>query len=110
MTRSELIGCAIVGVLTLLVVAMAIVLLTGKGAWMIAGFNMLDKKEQERYDVPRLCKFMGKYLLSIALVIPAIPIAGIFRLGWLTALVISYLVLSALFVGVYCNTGSRFRK
>lgn len=109
-TQADIVACTIVGIIILLLIAMSIVLLMGKGGWLIAGYNTLTREEKAQYDSIALCKFFGRYLLSIALLTPAIPIGGIFKINWLTAVYVAYVVISAIFVAVYCNTGSRFKK
>lgn len=110
LTRSDIIVCAVTGAVMLLLLAMSIALLRGKGAWLIAGYNTMGKKEREKYDVAALCRFMGRYLLSVTLLLPAIPIGGIFKVNWLPLAFGLYVAISAMFVIVYCNTGNRFRK
>ena len=56
----------ICGGFCLLFVVMGISLLAGRGAWLIAGYNTMPKKERERYDERALCRFMGKLMLYCA--------------------------------------------
>ncbi len=109
-SQNDIAACVIVGFVMLLMIGLSVVLLRGKGAWLIAGYNTLNKKEKEKYDSVALCKFVGKYLLSVSLLMPAIPIGGIFKLHWLVAAYICYMLISVFFVIVYCNTGDRFKK
>ena len=53
---------------------------------------------------------MGRYLLSVALLTPAIAIGGILKLSWLSIGYTLYVVISVIFVVIYCNTGNRFKK
>ena len=39
--------------------AISIILLIGKGSFLIAGYNMLSKEEKQRYNIRRLCRVMG---------------------------------------------------
>ena len=110
LTGNDMAGCVIVGVITLLMTAMSIALLRGRGAWLIAGFNTMDPKEREKYDAEALCRFTGRYLLSVALLTPALPVGGIFGVSWLPIGYTLYVVISTIFVVIYCNTGNRFRK
>lgn len=110
MTKDDLIGCIAVGAGMIVVIALSVVLMRGKGAWLIAGYNTMDQKEKDRYDSTALCKFMGKYLLSVSLLMPVIPIGGMFKINWLGFVYGAYVLLSAIFVIVYCNTGNRFKK
>ena len=54
LTGNDIAACVIVGIITLLMLFMSIPLLRGKGAWLIAGFNTMDKKEREKYDAEDL--------------------------------------------------------
>lgn len=108
--QDDIVACIIIGIIMLLLIAMSIVLLMGKGAWLIAGYNTLSREEKAKYDSAALCKFIGKYLLSIGLLMPAIPVGGILEINWLSIVYIAYVLISAIFVMVYCNTGNRFKK
>lgn len=54
----------VVGVLIIILV-LSVVLLQGKGGFLIAGFNMLPREKKEKVDWVNLCKFMGKILLGM---------------------------------------------
>lgn len=47
---------------------LSILLLSGKGAWLIAGYNTLSKDEKKRVDEKRLCREVGILLLVLAVV------------------------------------------
>jgi CDP-diglyceride synthetase len=53
-------------VLAVILVVMAIVILAGKGDWMIAGYNTASKEEKETVNVKRLRLILGILLLIIA--------------------------------------------
>ena len=53
-------------VLAVILVVMAIVILAGKGDWMIAGYNTASKEEKETVNVKRLRLILGILLLFIA--------------------------------------------
>lgn len=110
MTQNELAAWIIFGLVTGLLFVLSVILMMGKGAWLIAGYNTLSKAEKSQYDSAALCRFIGKYLLSVSLLMPAIPVGAIFKIHWLTAAYIAYMLISTVFVAVYCNTGNRFRK
>ncbi|MEG0259310.1 MAG: DUF3784 domain-containing protein [Lysinibacillus sp.] len=99
----------LIGVI-LVFVMMAFVLLRGKGAFLIAGYNTMSAAEKERYDEVALCKFMGKLMLSIAFSMLFILLDAIFEVGWgFIVGTISILVLSIGGV-IYMSTGNRFEK
>ena len=109
-TQSEIVACIVFGIIILLLIALSVILLMGKGVWLIAGYNTLSNEGKAQYDSAALCKFVGKYLLSIGLLMPAIPVGAIFKTDWLIAVYIAYMLISTIFVIVYCNTGNHFKK
>ena len=66
---------------------LSLLLISGKGSWLIAGYNTASKKEKAKYDEKLLCEVVGVGLLVIAAavlfmaifesVLPA-PFTGIF--------------------------------
>lgn len=109
-TQNEILACFIFGIIMLLLIVLSIILMMGKGACLIAGYNTLDKKEKAKYDRTALCKFTGKYLLSIGLLMPAIPVGVVLKKNWLIAVYAAYMLISTISVIVYCNTRNRFKK
>ena len=110
MTTKDIIGLVIVCSLAVLLIAASVLLLKGKGAWMIAGYNTSSKEEKEKTDSVALCKFVGKILLPIGVFLPLIAVGGIYGidwLGWLYAVMLFVLIVFAL---VYANTKNRFQK
>lgn len=53
-------------VLAVFLVIMAIVILAGKGDWLIAGYNTASKEEKETVNVKRLRLIVGLLMLVIA--------------------------------------------
>ena len=58
----------------------AVLLLSGRGAWLIAGYNTSSPEEKQKYDEKRLCRFMGSgaaviavFLLGVALFQDRLP-------------------------------------
>ena len=110
LTTSDIIACIIIGICMLLMLAMSVVLMMGKGANLIAGYNMMSQKEKERYDGPAMCRFVGKYLLSVTILLPLVPMSGIFRVNWLGWFYGIYVVSATIFLIIYCSTGNHFKK
>lgn len=109
-TQNEIIACIIFGMIMLLLIALSVILMLGKGAWLIAGYNTLSNEEKAQYDRVALCKFIGKYLLLIVLLMPALPVGVIFKMNWLIAVYVAYMLISTIFVIAYCNTGNHFKN
>jgi len=53
-------------VLAVILVVMAIVILAGKGDWLIAGYNTASKEDKETVNVKRLRLIVGLLLLVTA--------------------------------------------
>lgn len=75
MNGSIWLGWVLVGVLAVL----SIVLLMGKGSFLIAGYNVTCKQEKEKYDVKKLCRVMGAGF-GIITIITAVNISYEFKL------------------------------
>lgn len=44
-------------------------LLSGRGSWLIAGYNTASKREKEQYDETKLCRVVGGGLAVITLLL-----------------------------------------
>lgn len=49
-------------------VIIAIIMLSGHGAFMIAGYNTASKEKKAQYDKKKLCRITGCGMLAIALI------------------------------------------
>ena len=61
----------ILGVVSLLLLIMAIIILSGKGDSLIAGYNTASREAQDVYDKRRVRILVGVLLIVIGLVLPA---------------------------------------
>jgi preprotein translocase subunit SecG len=101
-------------VVTLCVVALFIVLgvlfTNGKGALLIAGYNTMAKEEQEKYDKPALCRFMGKMMFALAFSMVFWALSELYQKPFLftVGLVLFFCVI--IFMLIYLNTNNRFKK
>lgn len=59
-------------VLIALFVLMGILLLTGRGSFLIAGYNTASKEEKEKYDEKKLCRSMGVFLIVVSIIVSII--------------------------------------
>ncbi|MDR0347370.1 MAG: DUF3784 domain-containing protein [Coriobacteriales bacterium] len=90
--------------------AMAVVLLNGKGAFLIAGYNTMSAREKATYDERALCRSMGKLMLAVTLAIALVFVALLIDQSWLLYSGIALSVVLPLGYLVYANTGNRFRR
>lgn len=47
----------------------AVFMLFGKGSWLIAGYNTASEEEKEKYDVKKLCRSMGVFLILLCVIL-----------------------------------------
>ncbi len=94
----------------LLLISLGFVLRSGRGAFLISGYNMLSKEKKARYNEKELCRFTGNLLFVIAFLLIFAIIGGIFEIIWLVKLILALLILTALVAIIYVNTDSRFRN
>ena len=91
-------------------IALGVIFLFGKGAFLISGYNTSSKAEKEKLDEKKLCRFMAKFMfaLSACWLVMIIGFAiGIKPVAWWGML----LFLAAAIAGfILANTGSRFKK
>lgn len=69
------IGILCVAVFLLII---GIVLCTGHGSWLIAGFNTMKPEEQEKYDKKKLCRGTGILVLIVAAICIVMGLAEAF--------------------------------
>jgi len=109
-------GFAVLGLIICLAIAVPMIALgifmaaTGKGSFLIAGYNTASKEKKAQYDEKALTKFVGKVLVVLGVLTALMGIEALHGLGWF------WIVWSALFLGVtvfalvYANTKNRFKK
>jgi len=98
----------VIGAVTGLIIVLAIVLLTGRGSFLIAGFNTMSKDRKAKYDAQALSKFIGKILLPIGILLPFVGIERI--AGWYAWVFVAVTLGLSIFAAMYVNAGNRFRK
>ncbi|MFS0562144.1 DUF3784 domain-containing protein [Terribacillus sp. 179-K 1B1 HS] len=89
---------------------LAIFLSKGKGAFLLAGYNLMSDSEKSQYDELALCKFMAKIMFGICFSLLLWALSATFESQVL--LIIGYIIFFSLilFAIVYANTKNRFIK
>ncbi|MEZ7172407.1 DUF3784 domain-containing protein [Sporosarcina sp. OR05] len=87
-----------------------IIFSSGKGAFLIAGYNTMPAREKEKYDEVSLCKFMGKMMYSLCFCLLMIVLGDLFQNMILLVTGILLFVSVVVFTIVYGNTGNRFKR
>ncbi|MFC5713692.1 DUF3784 domain-containing protein [Thalassorhabdus alkalitolerans] len=91
-------------------IVLGIILLNGKGSFLIAGFNTLPKEEKEKYDTTALCKFMGKMMLALSFSMSLWVFSEALKVRWLFIIGVVLFISLVFFTLFYVNTGDRFKK
>lgn len=97
-------------IVNVLIAALGVVFLAGKGSSLIAGFNTMPREEREMFDEKKLCRFMGIMTLIIAVLIGATNLGAWLKLAWLGTIAGALIAAVGIFMIVFLNTGKRFQK
>jgi len=98
------------GVLLVSMLIGSLFLLNGKGAFLIAGYNLMSKKEQAKYDEKALCRFTGMVTLWMTCCMALFPISILIGVTWVLYCAVGITTVSAVVFLIYANTGNRFLK
>lgn len=110
MPQEDLIALWITIGVGLLLIALACVLLSGRGAFLISGYNMLPKAEKAKWNEKALCRFMGKILLLIGVGLPLPAIGAIYDIPWLPTVCLLALIAVVVVALVYPNASGKFKN
>lgn len=53
----------LIWVLVIVLIILTIILLSGRGGWLIAGYNTSSKEEKEKYNEKKLCRWTGLFVM-----------------------------------------------
>jgi len=91
-----------------LLIVIAILLLAGRGSFLIMGYNTMQKDKKAKYDAMALTKFIGKIVLPIGVMLPFVGVESI--RSWYVWVFVAVTFALVIFATIYLNTGSRYRK
>jgi hypothetical protein len=108
--KNDITGLIICGFIFLLLLTISMTLRSGRGAFLISGYNMLSKEEKEKYNEKALCRYIGNMLLLIdVLLVPAV-FAGLYDITWISLVIFTMIVVISVGGIIYVNTNSKFKK
>lgn len=90
-------------------VILSILLISGHGSWLIAGYNTASEKDKSKYDAKRLCKVTG---IGIAVVSVLILVMDLFEEvlpAGFACVSAGIIILDCLVMIILCNTICRKR-
>lgn len=83
---------------------LAIILFSGRGAFLIAGYNTASKAEKAMYDEKKLCRVMGSGMGAIAILIAVTASFGYDNPSWMIWLLPMGIILIVIVMLILCNT------
>lgn len=101
---------AIHGVCAAVCVLLGLVFRSGKGAFLIAGYNTASREEKAKIDEKKLCKYMGKLMFLFAGCFLVLMASDAFENMWLLWLGLALLFGTVIGGVIYLNTGDRLKK
>ena len=100
----------VLGIVVVLFTSLGILFLSGRGSFLIAGYNTMAKKKKEKYDEKALCRFVGWLLIIISLCVILLSIGMYLEKDWIIhggTIFMLAIVIGSL---TYANTNNRFKK
>lgn len=96
----------------------SLILLSGRGSILIAGYNTMSKEDQEQYDEKKLCRITGTGMLIITLLTAIMEVFGEKIPDWfwivyavlVVLIAVGIMILSNTICKIKENTGSRKRS
>ena len=86
-----------------LLLILALVMLVGKGDWLIAGYNTASPKEREKYNIKRL-----RIVLSVLMVVTALFVLSmLYTPPYLIGLTAQLLVIACIVGVILANTWAK---
>lgn len=93
----------------ILILVLSIVLISGHGAFLISGYNMMSKEEKEKYNEKALCRFVGRLLMIIDFLLIFTIVAGVYEINWLVITLVALIIIYTIGSIIYANTNNRFK-
>ena len=91
-------------------IILAVVLLCGHGAGLIAGYNTSSPQEKAKWNEKALCRGTGALLLAILICVELFCIGGVFGVRPLMWLGVALLVVALPLGLLWINKSKRFKK
>jgi len=84
-----------------LMIVLSIILLSGRGSWVIAGYNMMSKEQQNKYDSKKLTLATGIMLIITSIAILALAFSLINTIIFLIIVFVS-VIITIIYTNKYC--------
>lgn len=110
MRANMLIGIVVMLIFSIPMVIFSIVLLTGRGASLLAGFNEMSPAERAGWNTKAMCRFMGVVLLVFTILLAVSALSAFSGVIWLMWSAFGVAVAELIGGVIYLNKSGRFRK
>ena len=97
-------------IIPLILAVFGFVLRSGKGSFLIAGYNTSSKEEKEKYDEVALGKCLGNLLIATATIVLLTALSEIYYVAFFNFIVIAapiFIIILTFGTVIYVNTGDR---
>lgn len=88
----------------------SLILLSGRGSILIAGYNTMSKEEQEQYDEKKLCRITGTGMLVITILTAILEVFGEKIPSWFWILYAVLVILIAVGIMILSNTICKIKE
>ena len=96
--------------IAVLFLILTVVFLSGKGAFLIAGYNTASSKETQRYDRKKLCRVVGAGMAVVTATIFCTLAMGENMPAWMPDVFLAITLVTAVVLLILCNTVCRVRE
>ncbi|MCL2873367.1 MAG: DUF3784 domain-containing protein [Defluviitaleaceae bacterium] len=97
-------------IFSIIMLLMSLLLLSGRGAFLISGYNMMSKEAKANINEKKLCRDVGKMLLVVTLSMVLLFIGIHFKIDWLTLVGTALTIIVPLVGVVFFNKSRRYLK
>lgn len=107
---SNIIGVLIAVCGALLLCIIGVVLLSGRGANMIAGYNTMSKEKKDKINETALCKAVGSFVLTMGIFAGIVIVFALFSMTWVVYALITFMGISCIFFILFVTKSKKIRK
>jgi len=103
----------ILAIATAIILTMNVILLTGRGSFLIMGVKNMHEAAKARYDIPRMCRFLGYMMLVVTVGMVIITIGSFLETAWVDMFGTVFILAACaivIFSMYFINISKRFRR
>lgn len=108
--NENVIGLAVSSAVGVLIVIISLVLLSGKGSFLVAGLNSMSDKERSKYNEKAICRFLGMIFMPIGIGIPLAEVGFSFGMKWLPGIWAVITIAVVVAAVMHINKNKKFKN